>query len=111
LIDGHFTLLGVCIEGGARLINRNAQAGIVSISTGSSDNTIGAEVSFIERGYSEVSIYNTMGEQVKTLFGEEIIAPHTREIIGDISNLSAGQYIILLKTPTFIDSRKALIVR
>jgi hypothetical protein len=111
LIDGNVTLLGVCIEGGARLINRNAQAGIVRASTHLPGNTIGVEVSFTEIGYSELNIYNMVGEKVKTLFGEEIVAPHTREVLSNINGLGSGQYIILFKTPTFMESQKVLIVR
>jgi WD40 repeat protein len=97
--------------GGTRLINPNSQAGILAIAPNPASNKITFEISISENGLTELGIYNLMGEKVRTIFSENAAEFGKKEIDADISALSSGHYIVVFKTPTYIESRQISIIK
>jgi Secretion system C-terminal sorting domain len=106
--SGMFTLLGICEEGGQRLLNPDGE-----ISMEIMPNPIGDEIkvvlNLIEKGESELNITNSLGEEVyrKTISGRAKI----REIKIDLSGTEQGAYFISLQTPTTKIDRSFVRVR
>ena len=111
VIDGNFTLLGICEEGGTRLLNPYSKAGITSISPNPAENLINIELSLSEFGNTELSLYNLLGEKVSTIFSESVSQKSNIELNSDISNIGSGQYLLIFRTPTYTETRQLLILR
>ena len=115
MTSGSFKLLGICPEGGARLINPLTKAGIMNLAPNPADNRIEIELSLIESGYTELALYNIMGEKVKTIYENSVSRnqkpEYQKKISTDISELSTGQYFVILKTPTYMESRHVVILK
>ena len=109
--SGVFKLLGICNEGGRRLINPESTTGIISIKPNPAENELNIEFSVIEEGYTEISIFNVIGEKVKTVFAKDISSFGKKNIQTDISGLGSGQYMIIFKSPTWVESKQILIVK
>jgi len=111
LLNGTFKLLGVCYEGGARLINPSGKAGITDIKPNPAANEITIAVSLIESGQTSLAIYNIEGEKVSEIYAGEVSTFGTYEFTSDISSLSNGSYYVIFQTPTVKDSKSIMIVR
>lgn len=111
LINGKFDLLGVCYEGGARLINPSSESGITSISPNPTDGEIEIGLNLIEKGYTKLTIYNTMGEKLSSILSENIQITGEQTINLDISEYSSGIYFIVLKTPTHHFTEEVMIMK
>jgi hypothetical protein len=109
-IDGKFTLLGICHEGGARLINSNSHSNIMSVSPNPAESSITLDFSLSESGYTEIGIYNIFGEKVKTLFSENVSDYNNRHLECNIAGLGSGQYMIIFQTPNYQQSTKLIIL-
>jgi hypothetical protein len=109
--SGRFKLLGICEENGERLFNPSGTVQIKSIIPNPAEDKIEISFSLIEKGYTEISIYNQLGEKVRTIFAVDVLEKIDRTIESDISDLGSGQYLLVLKTPTYSESRKVMIVR
>jgi hypothetical protein len=90
--SGRFKLLGICKEGGTRLINSDTKAVMLNISPNPTDGIINIEFSLTEKGLTQISIYNVMGEKVKTLFSEDVNEYNTIKIESSINDLGSGEY-------------------
>lgn len=101
--NGSFKLLGVCPEGGERLIKPDG-AVEMKIFPVPAKELLDIELSLIETGRTDIAVYNTLGEKLKTLFCEEITNPGFRKLVADLSSLNTGQYILVLSTPTVVKS-------
>ncbi|MCO5251697.1 MAG: choice-of-anchor D domain-containing protein [Candidatus Kapabacteria bacterium] len=111
LQSGHFRLLGVCYEGGTRLLNPYSKAGILSIAPNPADDNLDIVVSLIESGMTELSIYNTMGEKISTVFSTSSPPSGIQYYNLDTKLLSTGQYYLQLRTPTHIENQIIKIVK
>ncbi|MFA6570205.1 MAG: choice-of-anchor D domain-containing protein [Bacteroidota bacterium] len=109
--SGTFKLLGICREGGNRLVNPNSQAGMLKVAPNPTDGTISVEFSVTEKGNTELCIYNILGEKVKTIFSENVSEYNKRIINYDVQDLSSGQYMILFRTPTFNESMQLMLLK
>jgi len=101
--SGTFTLLGVCEDGGARLINPELQAGIMSISPNPTNDNFNVEVSLIEAAPSELILLNSLGQQVMTILSTTDTGKHTKSVNTD--QLSTGIYYLQLRTATYIENK------
>lgn len=108
---GLFTLLGICPEGGARLINPNETGGILSIQPNPATNTINIKFSPIEKGYTEIYIYNKIGDRVKTVLSQNISDFNPTTLSCNISDLSTGNYMIVFKSPTILQNVQFVIIK
>jgi hypothetical protein len=109
--SGTFKLLGICREGGNRLVNPNSHAGMLKVAPNPTDGTITVEFSLTEKGNTELCIYNILGEKVKTIFSENVNDFSKRKINCGVQNLSSGQYMILFRTPTYNESLQLMILK
>jgi hypothetical protein len=108
---GTFKLLGICKDGGTRLINPNGKAGIQSIAPNPAGNSIDLEFSTSEIGYTEIAIYNTLGEKVLTAFSEDISETGKRNIKINSGEIGNGTYMVIFKSPTVVDTKQIMIVK
>ena len=99
-LSGKFRLLGVCKEGGSRLLNPdNSEAGIRGIKPNPSSGVTEIELNLIESGYTEIYCCNILGEKVKAIYqGYPDTGTQTMKI--DLSDIPSGIYYIILQTPT-----------
>ncbi len=108
---GKFTLLGICREGGARLINPYSKAGILNIAPNPAENNVEIEISLIEQGATELILYNTMGEVVRTIIKSEKRIRGTHTIQLNTTELGTGQYFLQLRTPTYVENKLLRIIK
>jgi hypothetical protein len=117
LINGKFRLLGVCRQGGARLINPNATARIVRITPNPAEERVEIEITLAEVGTTELALYDMLGNKVKTVYQRmttaEDFASGNKNIHTsvDLRDVGTGQYILMLKTPTYTEAQQVMIVR
>jgi uncharacterized protein YegL len=110
--DGVFDLLGICEEGGMRLINPEDMPGSMEIAPNPSHGRITVTFNAIEEGFMELVLYNTLGEKVQTLFAGDITNNFGRRSMeADISNLGTGKYILKITTPTYFESKNVIITQ
>ncbi|MCX6153532.1 MAG: choice-of-anchor D domain-containing protein [Candidatus Kapabacteria bacterium] len=110
-INGIFKLKGLCHEGGTRLISTTDKPGFSIISPNPAENKLNLEFLLNEPGYTEICIFNILGEKVQTIFTQIVTQYHKRKIEYDVSNLAMGQYLIILRSPTYSDSQQILILK
>ncbi len=99
--DGSFKLLGICYEGGQRMVEPDA-AVAMAIRPIPANDRVDLDFFLIEKGYTEIAVYNILGEKLLTVFSEDVTSPGKREIGADLRALTAGQYVMVLKTPTIM---------
>lgn len=99
LLHGKFTLLGICYEGGTRLINPNEQVKIHSVAPTPSSDKIKIDFSIIEKGETQLLLINALGEIVKSIAINTNSVGNKTEIIS-LDNVAQGQYLLVLKTPS-----------
>jgi uncharacterized protein (TIGR02145 family) len=106
---GLFKLLGICREGGTRLINPTGKAEILSIIPNPASEDIDINVNLIEDGTTTLSIFNSNGLKVKELNISGETGMQTIKLDGrDYSN---GLYFIQLQTPTVVANQKMMIIK
>ena len=90
--NGIFTLLGICREGVARLINPDVEARIINISPNPAEKSLNIEISMIEEGQTELSIFNSFGESAQSIFSGNNETTGSNKFKAEISNLAIGVY-------------------
>jgi hypothetical protein len=106
---GLFKLLGICREGGTRLINPTGKAEIMQIIPNPASEDIEIKVNLIEDGATTLSIFNSNGLKVKVLNISGETGMQTIQLDGrDYSN---GLYFIQLQTPTVVANQKLMIIK
>lgn len=109
-ICGKFTLLGICPEGGSRLLNPDGKVQLMSINPNPVNQTAEIEFELIETGYTKLFISNILGIKVKTLIdGKPRLG--RQKITIDTKGLASGTYFIILQTPTEVRNRRMEIVK
>ncbi len=111
LNDGNLKLTDLCYDGGVRLLNPNLVISMANISPNPVNSIIKIDLNLIEIGNTEVSIYNLLGEKVKTIFSKDITEIGSISINSDLSDLSNGQYIVIFKTPTYLEKNNILLIK
>ncbi len=107
--SGVFKLLGICPEGGNRLVNTSGNAQILSIVPNPASGSIGVEVELIESGETRLIMGDILGNEVKTLYSGTVSEFGKRTVNADVSNLPSGVYTVILQTPTVRQS--AIIIK
>ena len=106
--SGLFTLLGICREGGSRLVFDNSVPYLLMVTPNPSEGNVEVDVNVIEEGISTLKIFNATGvlleEHQFTTIGNQKIELNTK-------NYSNGLYFITLQTPTAFDKTKLLLVK
>ena len=107
--NGELKILGICEEGGSRLINPAKITKLMKISPNPSDGKINVELNLVEKGISSLKIYSVSGELIE----ERIISSQTENINIELNTLNYenGLYFIHLQTPTVNKIEKLIIYR
>jgi len=105
---GSFKILGICQEGGARLIHSSTPLPLLMVSPNPSDGKATIELNLIEDGVSSLKIYNSNGFLMES-YGFTTSGSRTIEV--DTKNYSNGLYFITIETPTLFDKAKLMLVR
>jgi len=109
--SGVFTLSELCYEGGKRLIEPNSQAQISRVSPNPTSGKIDISIALNEIGFTSLILYNIFGEMLANLFDEYINSPKPIDLTISLENLPTGQYILLLKTPTYIENKLIILAK
>jgi hypothetical protein len=96
--SGTFTLLGICEEGGQRLLNPNGEISMEVMPNPSGDE-VTVVLNLIESGPTELIITNSSGEEVHR---QQVSTSQlqNQEIKINLSGTEQGAYFISLQTPT-----------
>ena len=109
--NGEFCLNDICYEGGARLVNPNSKARILSIQPNPSSEELVIEYQATETGKTELLLINNLGAIVRNISYSEISDFNKKIETIKLNDLSSGQYLLIFKTPTQIDSHKVIILK
>ncbi|MEI6091825.1 MAG: T9SS type A sorting domain-containing protein [bacterium] len=106
---GLFKLLGICHEGGTRLIHPTGKAEISSIIPNPASDEVVISVNLIEDSPTTLSIFNSNGTKIKEInlicdIGLQSVKLNAREFAN-------GLYFIQLQTPTVLENKKLVIIR
>jgi hypothetical protein len=97
--SGTFKVLDICDQGGKRLYDPDGKVVMSSIVPNPTSNSAHIEIQTIEKGRTELTVTNLLGQTVATLFDGEI-EPGIHDFQLSTTNLSAGSYFLTLRTPT-----------
>lgn len=98
-MSGRFQLLGVCTDGGTRLVRATGEGGILKVRPNPLNGSGDITVRTIESGRTRLVMMDLLGREVAVLHdGELSLGEHLMPL--RMENLAAGSYTILLVTPT-----------
>ncbi len=107
---GEFKVLGICEEGGKRLINPNGDAVEMQVVAVSNSGNAHIYLTLIETGQTELEIYDQIGNKIETVYSGTPSAG-SQEINLDLSKYANGRYYIKLTTPTITKTEIIEVVR
>ncbi len=107
---GEFNVLGICDEGGVRLINPNGEAVDMVVTTDGLNNNARVNLTLIETGQTDLTIFDHIGNKVETVYSGTPSAG-SQEINLDLSKYANGRYYIKLTTPTITKTEIIEVVR
>ncbi|MFN3195779.1 MAG: choice-of-anchor D domain-containing protein [Chlorobiota bacterium] len=107
---GEFNVLGICEEGGTRLINPNGEKVGLRLAQNRLNTSATIYLDLIESGQTDLIIYDQLGNVIETAYSG---TPSTgsKELNIDLSNYTNGRYYIKLTTPTITKTEIIEIVR
>ena len=107
--NGKFTLLGICEEGGSRLINPAKITKLMQISPNPSDGNVNVELNLVEKGISILKVYSVSGKLIE----ERMFTNQTGNLNIKLNTINYGNglYFIHLQTPTMNKIEKLIIYR
>ncbi|MCL5991444.1 MAG: choice-of-anchor D domain-containing protein [Bacteroidetes bacterium] len=108
--SGKFKILGICEEGGKRLLDMSEKVQMLLINPNPASDEAEIEFELIENDRTQLIITNILGEMVLTLF-DGIPESGRKKIIFNTNDLIQGNYYVILKTPTIIKTQRVCIVK
>ncbi|MEO5931174.1 MAG: hypothetical protein ABIR47_14675, partial [Candidatus Kapaibacterium sp.] len=96
---GQFTLRGLCVAGGTRLINASGTLGLKPARPNPAGWSVRIEYEVVESGRTRLVISDLLGRESAVIVDGDI-APGRYEVEADLRSMSAGEYWITLTTPT-----------
>ena len=106
-LPGEFHLLGVCPDGGPRLIDSTGSLSLIAVQTAQG---LKIEYTIIEEGNTDLSIYDIYGTKVKTLETGYMTANSYSDNY-NIRSLNSGLFFIILTTPNKPVVKKMIILK
>jgi len=97
-VDGLFKLVGICIDGGTRLIDGSGQTVLRPVRPNPASSVVEIDYEVAEDGRTRIFLVDMTGRAVPIVDGV-IQAGHYIASI-DLSRLSTGSYVCVLETPT-----------
>ena len=107
--SGTFNILGICPEGGNRLINPDGEEVVLKIAPNPSDGKLSVEMNLIEKGSTSLTIYDNIGNSVFEKNFESFRGKLELNI--ETSKFSTGLYFVSLKTPTIRKMEELIILK
>lgn len=107
VVNGKFTLLGICEEGGTRLINPGKATSLMRIHPNPSKGIMSVDLELIEQGLTKVRIIDMQGNVM--VERELIDAIGSTTVLFDMEKYGAGVYYIEVRTPTIVRKEKIMI--
>ncbi|PKL77746.1 MAG: hypothetical protein CVV25_13740, partial [Ignavibacteriae bacterium HGW-Ignavibacteriae-4] len=107
---GEFNVLGICEEGGKRLLNPNGEEVAMQVIPENQFGNARVSLTLIETGQTELVIYDQIGNKIETIYSGTPSAG-SQEINLDLSNYANGRYYIRLTTPTITKTEIIEVVR
>jgi len=107
---GEFNILGICEEGGKRLINPNGQAVDMVVTTDGLTGNARINLTLIETGQTELILFDQIGNVIETVYSGNPSAG-LQEINLDLSKYTNGRYYLKLTTPTITKTEIIEVVR
>ncbi len=110
-LQGKFTLGGICLEGGMRLVTKSTSSTVLAQSKPNPASDIATiDFSLLERGLTTITVYSVMGEAVLQAMAERL-EPGAYSFDMDVSRLPSGVYFYVLQTPTDRKTRRMEVIR
>lgn len=94
-----FTLLGICYEGGPRLIDVGPVAALRAVRPNPASETTTVEFDVAEDGRTQLAVTDLAGRPAATVLAAHL-APGRYSVTLDAGALRSGQYLVVLTTPT-----------
>lgn len=108
---GVFCVNDLCYEGGVRLIDLSVElSATVKYINNNITDELNIELNIIEKGITEISIFDFNGRKIKVLLNQEIPIG-INNLRSNISDISEGIYMVEIKTPSIIIYKKLIFVR
>ena len=107
---GEFNVLGICEEGGVRLINPNGEAVDMVVTTDGLNSNARINLTLIETGQTDLVIFDQIGNKIETVYSGTPSAGQ-QEINLNLSKYTNGRYYIKLTTPTITKTEIIEVVR
>jgi hypothetical protein len=103
-IPGEFKLLGICYTNGqARLVNTLGNVALSIVRPNPTAENIEVEVETIERGISQITLYDPSGYEIKRYVCSELpVGKQTLHL--DLNGVGSGRYILVLQTTTVLEN-------
>lgn len=105
-----FRLLGVCSEGGLRLTGSFGRTELVPPSPNPAESKSLIEFEIVEKGWVQLSLISTTGETAASIVNS-FLEPGRMVITQDLSDIPAGSYFLVLKTPGKVRVQRMSIVK
>jgi len=107
IVNGKFILLGICEEGGTRLINPGKATSLMRIHPNPSKGIMSVDLELIEQGLTKVRIMDIQGNVM--VERELIDSIGSTTVLFDMEKYGAGVYYIEVRTPTIVRKEKIMI--
>lgn len=100
LQNGSFTVLGICYQGGARLLNTQGNVQLLVVQPHPVQNSNAeVEIETVEKGITTLSLYDLTGREIAVIIHREF-ERGTHRVALNTSDIPSGSYILILQTPT-----------
>lgn len=108
--DGLFRLLGICEEGDTRYVYTQGIQYLTTPTPNPASTSMKFGYSTIEPGLHEVILVDVMGRVMREIYRGST-EPTKRDVTLDVSDLPAGQYFLVMRTPSTVFKRAVHISR
>ena len=99
IVPGVFSLLGVCYQGGARLIIPKGKVQILAVLPNPAEDNIEVDFETIEAGTTRLYLTNVLGEEVREFSNGELpTGVHAMSF--SVSGIMIGNYFLVMQTPS-----------
>jgi uncharacterized protein YegL len=109
-LPGSFSLLDVCKSGGVRLFDSEGNISLSQNEPNPAKGITKIQFEIIEDSHVDLSIYNILGEKIFTAI-DDWLSTGSYETEFDVSKLGSGSYFYVLKSKTFILSKRMEVIK
>lgn len=110
IVDGEFTLLGLCVAGGVRLLDVGGRMAIESVAPHPVRNSSTIVFETSESALTTLSMYDLNGRKVRVLL-DAVVAPSRYELSLSIGEVADGWYELVLSAGAYTIRKPILISR